>query len=79
MSNTPSPKALTEATGISPSYASMILSGARVPARPLAIHILRKTGWRHPILADLSDEQIDVLEEVEPYRGKSPDQRDEAA
>jgi hypothetical protein len=51
------------------SYASEILSGARnrVPSRPLAIHILRTTGWRHPLLADLTDEQIDTLEQIEPW------------
>ena len=68
MANAPTPKALTEATGISPSYASMILTGARQPARPLAIHIFRTTGWRHPLLNGLTDEQIDTLETVEPWR-----------
>ncbi len=60
---------LREAAGISRSYASMILSGARrnIP-RALAIHILRKTGWMHPSIADLTPEQIAVFEQVEPYR-----------
>lgn len=70
MIDPPSIKALTEATGISQSYASMILSRDRQPSRPLAIAILRKTGWRHPLLTDLSDEQIDVLESVEPWTPK---------
>lgn len=67
----PSLSALRAATGISQSYASMILGGSRDPSRPLAIHILRSTGWRHAILADLTDEQIDTLEAVEPWSSKS--------
>lgn len=68
MSQIPSIAELRGATGISQSYASMILSGDRQPSRSLAIHILRKTGWKHSSIADLTDEQIDVLESVEPYR-----------
>jgi transcriptional regulator with XRE-family HTH domain len=58
---------LAEAAGISKSYASEILSGARAPARSLAIHIFRETGWRHTLLDGLSDEQIDVLWQVDPW------------
>lgn len=61
---------LSVQAGISTSYASEILSRKRDPSRPLAIHILRKTGWRHPILSDLTDEQIDMLESIDPYTPK---------
>jgi transcriptional regulator with XRE-family HTH domain len=67
MSTPPKYSELAQAAGISRSYASEIVSGVRQPSRPLAIHILRKTGWRHSVLADLSDAQIDVLESVEPW------------
>lgn len=60
-------KEKARAIGISQSYASEILSGHRKPSRPLAIHIMRRTGWRHEVLDGLSDEQIDVLESVEPW------------
>ncbi|AIT81244.1 hypothetical protein JI59_16390 [Novosphingobium pentaromativorans US6-1] len=63
----PSPRELREATGISQSYASMIANGVRDPSRPLAIHIFRKTGWKHPLIADLCADQIDVLEKVDPW------------
>lgn len=63
----PSPKALIEATGISPSYASMILSGDRTPPRSLAILILRKTGWKHSSIGDLTEAQMQVLEQVDPW------------
>lgn len=68
---------LAKQAGISASYASEILSGKRekIP-RSLAIHILRKTGWRHSMLAELSDGQIDTLEAIEPWR--SPSQADAA-
>lgn len=49
----------------------MILNGQRTPPRPLAIAIFRGTGWRHSTIADLSDEQIDVLESVEPWTRKA--------
>ncbi|QSR19006.1 helix-turn-helix transcriptional regulator [Novosphingobium sp. KA1] len=63
----PSPRELREATGISQSYASMIASGVRPPSRPLAIHIFRRTGWKPEIISDLTDEQIAMLEQVEPW------------
>ena len=49
------------------SYASMILGGSRQPGRPLALHIYRSTGWRHDSIADLTDEQMAVLESLEPW------------
>tara|TARA_R100001086_G_scaffold180400_8_gene100223 strand:- start:4041 stop:4253 length:213 start_codon:yes stop_codon:yes gene_type:complete len=63
----PRGKELVEALGISAGYASDILNGQQNPSRPLAIAIYRKTGWRHGIIASLSDDQIDVLESVEPW------------
>ncbi len=66
-----SPTELATAAGISVPYASQLLSAdpakRRDPSRPLAIHILRRTGWRHPMLAGLTDEQIATLETVEPW------------
>lgn len=66
----PAPKELSEAAGISQSYASMILSGNRIPPRSLAIHILRKTGHRLDCLDGLSDEAIALLEQIEPWSPK---------
>jgi plasmid maintenance system antidote protein VapI len=56
---------LATAAGISKSYASEILTGARTPTKPLAIHLFRATGWRHEVLADLTDEQLALLEQIE--------------
>lgn len=44
-------------------------------------NIYRKTGWRHSIIADLTAEQIDMLETVDPWvapKDRAPAQ-DEAA
>lgn len=54
--------------GISKAYASLIVSGKQKPSRPLAIHIFRKTGWRHELIADLTDEQLEMLEQIEPWQ-----------
>ena len=67
----PSYSSLASAAGISAGYAHDILSGRRTPPRPLAIHILRRTNWRHSVLDGLTDEQIDVLETVEPWTPRS--------
>lgn len=67
MQDLPSISDLREATGISQSYASMILSGDRTPSRSLAIFIFRKFDWRHPCIADLSEDKIAMLEEIEPW------------
>jgi hypothetical protein len=66
---------LADAADISKSYASEILSGKRHPSRPLAIHIYRQTGWRHASIADLTDEQLAMLEEIEPWSPKAPTSR----
>jgi transcriptional regulator with XRE-family HTH domain len=58
---------LAAVAGISLSYASEIVNDKRQPSRALAIHILRKTGWRHRVLSDLSDDQLDLLETIEPW------------
>lgn len=67
MQNAPHYSELAELAGISRSYASEIVKGTRDPSRPLAIHIMRKTGWRHSLIADLSEAQIDLLETIEPW------------
>ncbi len=61
---------MAEAARISLPYASQIIGGKRKPPRPLAIHILRTTGWRHAVLDGLTDEQIELLEQIEPYQPK---------
>lgn len=52
---------------ISLSYASEIVNGKRTPSRPLGIHIFRRTGWKHPSIAELTEEQMRVIEELDPW------------
>jgi hypothetical protein len=69
MSEKPGTTELSKAVGISKGHASDILNDAsdRQPSRALAIHIFRQTGWKHSSIADLTDEQIEILEQVEPW------------
>jgi len=59
---------LAEAADISKSYAHEIVKLRRSPSRPLAIHIFRTTGWKASPIAALTDEQIAMLETVEPWK-----------
>lgn len=61
------PAAFADAVGISVPYASQILNNKRQPSRPLAIHIYRRTGWKHDLIADLTREQMEMLEQIEPW------------
>lgn len=67
----PSPKELSEAVGISQSYASMILSDetdpakSRSPAMPLAIKIFRRFGLKFGPIAHATDDEIDLLDRLQ--------------
>ena len=70
---TPTPNDIIGATGISLSYANKILIDGehrRVPPRSLAILIFRKTGWRHESIAELTEDQMAVFEQVDPWTPK---------
>lgn len=64
MAEAPSYVDLADKAGISRSYAHQILSTTRKPSLPLAIRIYRKTGWRPSNIADLSGDQIALLEQM---------------
>ncbi len=63
----PTTSAFAEAAGISTGYASDILNGNRPMPRALAIHMLRQIGWQHESIAELTDAQITVLAEIDPW------------
>ena len=67
MERTPGTMELADKAGISKSYASEIVNGKRPPSRPLAIHIFRSLGWKHPTIAALTEAQISTLEAIEPW------------
>ena len=79
MAKQPRTMDLATSAGISKSYASEILNGLRTPARSLAIHIYRRTGWRHGSISELTDEQMAMLEQIEPWVGRSNPREAEAA
>jgi hypothetical protein len=62
--NKPTIKQVVAATSISRSYACDILNGKQSP-RGLVVEIYRKTGWKAPLIAHMTDEQIAVIEEAE--------------
>lgn len=72
METPPAYTELADKAGISRSYANEIVKG-RQPKRPLAIHIFRATGWKHPVLSGLTDDQIAMLESVEPWTHRFAD------
>lgn len=53
--------------GISQAYASMILRGDRTPPRPLAIRIFRELDWKHPSIADFTDDELALFERADPW------------
>lgn len=69
---------VSELVGISQSYASMILSGARTPPKNLAIFMFRRTLWKHPSIADLTEADIAVFEKHDPWTPPK-ERQDEAA
>lgn len=60
---------LVNKVGISKAHASGILSGMKAPSCSLAIYIYRKTGWRHNRIEKLTDDEIALLEKIEPWSG----------
>jgi hypothetical protein len=56
-----SPTALHHAIGISVSYASMLLSGKKIPPLDLALRIWEVNGLKLGRLAEASDDDIAVL------------------
>jgi len=63
----PRGKELVALLNISTTYASDILTGKQPPSRPLAIAIFRATGWKHNSISKLTEKQIAVLEQIEPW------------
>lgn len=48
-------------------YASDLLNGKRDMPRSLAIHALSVFRWQHESIADLTDAQITMLAEIDPW------------
>lgn len=67
----PNIPALMSAVTISKSYAAVILKdgkdGAQSPPLNLAALIYCKTGWRHSLIADMSDDALREIAEKQPW------------
>ena len=64
------PTELSEAAGISQSYASMILSGDRKPPLGRALAIYDKTGLQFGPLTGKTPEQVEKLREAYKVLGR---------
>jgi hypothetical protein len=60
----PTIREVAEATGMSRSYACDVLNGKLQP-RAMICDIYRKLGWKAPLIAHMTDDQIAVIEEAE--------------
>jgi hypothetical protein len=65
------------ALGISKAHASQIVNGKHSPSLSLAVAIWRATGWKCQRIAHATDEQLAVIEEIDPWTPK--ERQDEAA
>lgn len=72
----PNIRSLMEAVPISKSYAAVILNGSQPPPLNLAALIYCKTGWRHDLIAEMTDKTIREIAEKQPW---SPPAKNRAA
>lgn len=63
----PNLRSLMEAVPLSKSYAAVILNGKQAPPLNLAALIYRETGWRHSLVAEMSDEALTEIAEKQPW------------
>lgn len=62
----PSIPALMEALRCSKSYAALIRNGQSIPLN-LAAVVFERTGWRHPLVSQLSDATVKEIAEKQPW------------
>lgn len=74
---TPNIPALMEAVSVSKSYAAVIRKGEQSIPLNLAAAIYCKTGWRHPVISQLSDATVTELAQKKPWSPPVP--KDKAA
>lgn len=64
MGTKPTIRQVVEKLGVSRGYACDILNNKTQP-RGLIVQIYRAFGWKAPLIAHMTDEQISVIEEAE--------------
>lgn len=75
MGTKPTIRQLREGLGLSRGYACDILNNRQQP-RGVIVQIYRAFGWKAPLIAHMTDEQISTIEEAERL---APTGRKEAA
>lgn len=65
-SKPPSIPALMDAVRCSKSYAALIRNGQSIPLN-LAAVVFERTGWRHPLVAQLSDATVIEIAQKQPW------------
>ena len=74
MANKPSLKELMDAVPVSKSYASVIRNGHTIPLN-LAAEVYIKTGWRHPVISQLSDATVAEIAHKQPWAPPAPKEK----
>lgn len=62
----PSIRKIMDAVPVSKSYAAVIRNGQSIPLN-LAAAVYVKTGWRHPVISQLSDATVAEIAEKQPW------------
>lgn len=62
----PKIKDLMAAVQVSKSYAAVIRNGQPIPLN-LAAMVYQRTGWRHPVISQLSDATVHEIAEKQPW------------
>ena len=75
MANKPSLKDLMETVKVSKSYAAVIRNEQPIPLN-LAAMVFLKTGWRHPLVSQLTDATVTEIAQKQPW---TPPKKREAA
>lgn len=56
---------IAKASGISVSYLSELVTNAKPARIPVLIHIFRSSGWRHPHIAEMTEQEMQAFEKYD--------------
>jgi hypothetical protein len=59
-----------DAVPVSKSYAAMIRNGQPIPLN-LAALVFERTGWRHPLVSQMSDNTVIEIAQKQPWTPKA--------
>lgn len=70
MAHKPTIRDLMDAVPVSKSYAAMIRNGQPIPLN-LAALVFERTGWRHPLVSQMSDNTVIEIAQKQPWTPKA--------